>query len=125
LIALAREARQHDVRIDSMSDRRWIYAATVCKLNKHPMSWLLQWSGIREQKQWWDRSLLVISAILLAFSFVLLIFLSIIEAWTRLGWIAVGFGYFVVVLLLFFGSQHLEEWQLRREIEKYRFGSED
>ena len=50
LIALAKEARQHDIRFDPMSDRKWRYAAAACKLHMHPMSWLLQWSGIREQK---------------------------------------------------------------------------
>ena len=125
LIALAKEARQHDVRVDSMSDRRWRYTATVCKLNKHPMSWLLHWSGIREQKPWWDRSLLIISATLLVSCFVAIIFLGIAETWTRLGWIAGGLGYFVVVLLLFFGFRYIGKWQLRREVEKYRLGSED
>ena len=125
LIALAKEARQHDVRVDPMSDRRWRYAATICKLNKHPMSWLLRWSGIREQKPWWDRLLLIISATLLAFCFVAVIFLGIVETWTRVGWIAGGLGYFVVVLLLFFGSRHIEEWQLKREVENYRLASQD
>jgi hypothetical protein len=125
LIALAKEARQHDVRVESMSDHRWRYAATVCKLNKHPMSWLLQWSGIKEQKPWLDGSLLIISATFLVFCFVAIIFLGIVETWTRLGWIAGGLGYFVMVLLLFFGSRHIEEWKLRREVEKYRLTSRD
>jgi hypothetical protein len=125
LIALAKEARQHDVRVDSMSHRKWRNAATVFKLNKHPMSWLLRWSGIREQKPWWDGSLLIISATLLVFCFVAIILWGIVETWTRLGWIAVGLGYFVVVLLLYFGSRHIEEWQLRREVEKYRLASQD
>jgi hypothetical protein len=125
LIALAKEARRHDVRVDLMSDRKWRYAATVFKLNNHPMSWLLRWSGITEQKSWWDRSLLAISAALLAFCFVGMIFLGIVETWTRLGWIAGCAGYFVVVLLLYFGSRHLEERRLRREVEKYRLASQD
>lgn len=125
LIALAKEARNHDVRVGSKSDREWRYAATVCKLNRHPMSWLLRWSGIREQKPWWDRSLLIISAILLVFCFITMILLGIVETWTRLAWVAGGLGYFVVVLLLYFGSRHVEEWQLRREVEKYRLASQD
>jgi hypothetical protein len=125
LIALAKEARQYDVRVDSTGDRRWRYAATVCKLNRHPMSWLLRWSGIREQKPWWDGLLLIISASLLVFCFVAMIFLGIVETWTRLGWIAGGLGFFVVVLLLYFGSRHFEDWHSRREIEKYRLASPD
>jgi hypothetical protein len=125
LIFLAKAARQHDFRLDSMSERKWRYAATVCKLNKHPMSWLLRWSGIREQKPWWDLSLLIICAILLVFYFLALILVGIIETWTRLGWITGGLGYFVVVLLLFFGSRHIEDWQLRREVDKYRLASQD
>jgi hypothetical protein len=120
LIVLAKEARQRDVQVDSTSDRTWRYAATVCKLNRHPMSWLLRWSGIREQKPWWDRSLLIISATLLVFYFVAMIVLGIAEMWTRLGWIASGVGFFVVVVLLYFASRQIEDWQLRREVEKYR-----
>lgn len=125
LIALAKEARQQDVRIDPMSDREWRYWAAVCKLNRHPMSWLLRWSGIREQRPWWDRSLLIISAALLVFFFGALIFLGILQTWTRLAWIAGGLGYFVVVVLLYFGSRHIEEWELRREVDKYRLAPQN
>jgi hypothetical protein len=120
LIALAKEARQYDLRLDSTSDRRWKYAATVCKLNRHPMSWLLRWSGIKEHKPWWDRSLLIISAILLTSCFIALMFLGIVDTWTRLGWIIAALTYFVVSLLLYFGSRHIEEWRLRRAVEKYQ-----
>lgn len=125
LIALAKEARRDDLRVDSMSDRKWRYAATVCKLHKHPMSWLLRWSGIREQKLWWDGSLLIISAILLVCCFLALILWGIVETWTRLGWITGGLGYFVLVLLVFFGSRYIEDWQLRREVDKYRLTARD
>ena len=30
-----------------------------------------------------------------------------------------------MVLSLYFGSQRIEEWQLRREVEKYRIASQD
>jgi hypothetical protein len=125
LIALAKEARNQDVRVESESDRKWRYAATLCKLNRHPMSWLLRWSGIREQRPWWDRSLLFISATVLVFCFLAMILLGIIETWTRLEWVAGGLGYLMVVLSLYFGSQYVAEWQLRREVEKYQLASQD
>ena len=62
---------------------------------------------------------------MLVLCFVAMIFLGIDESWMRLGWIAGGLGYFVLVLLLFFGSRHIEEWQLRRELEKDRLASQD
>jgi uncharacterized membrane protein YqjE len=119
LIDLAKDARHYDLELDSTSDREWKFVASVCKLNRHPMSWLLRWAGIREQKSWWDRSLLIISAIFLAFCFVAVMVLGIVETWPRLGWIAAGLGYFVVLLFLYFASRHIGDWQLRREIDKY------
>ena len=89
------------------------------------MSWLLQWSGIKEQKPWWNRSLLIISATSLAFCFVAIIFLGIVETWTRLGWIAGGLGYVLLVLLLFFGSRHIEKWQLTHRGREVWLGSQD
>jgi hypothetical protein len=120
LIALAREALRYDVRRDSASDREWRYAATVCKLHGHPMLWLLHWAGIKEQKAWWDRALLIMSAILLTFCFLAFMLLGIVETWTRLSWITACLGYFVLALLLYFSCRYVEEWQLRREIQKYR-----
>jgi hypothetical protein len=120
LIALAKEARERDVQIDSTSDRTWRYAATICKLNQHPMSWLLRWSGIREQKPWWDGLLLISSAILLTVCFIAVMVLGIVETWTRLGWIVAALGLFIASLLLHFGSRRIEEWQLRRAVDKYR-----
>jgi hypothetical protein len=125
LIAVAKEARQRDNRVGSISDRKWRYAATVCKLNRHPMSWLLHWAGIREENSWWDRSLLIISATFLALCLITIILLGIIDAWTRSTWIAGGIGYCVLVLSLYFGTRHLEDRQLRRDVEKYRLVSQD
>jgi hypothetical protein len=119
VIALTKEARRYDSQRDSTSDREWRYAASVCKLNRHPMSWLLRWAGIKEQKPWWDRSLLIISAILLTFCLLAFILLGIVN-WTRLGWITAGLGYFAVTFSLYFSCRYVEEWQLRREIVKYR-----
>ncbi len=59
LIALARDARHNDVRVNPASDLEWMCAVAVSKLNRHPMSWLLRWAGMKERKPWWDRPLLV------------------------------------------------------------------
>lgn len=118
LIALAKEARQDDLQLDPTSDRRWIQAATVCKLNRHPMSWLLRWSGVREHEPWLDRLLLIISSALLTCCFLAVMFVGIVESWTRLGWISAASGFFAVSLLLYFGSQYIEGWHLKRALEK-------
>lgn len=119
LIALAKQARQYDIRLDSVSDRKWRYVATVCKLHRHPMLWLLRWSGIKEDKSWWDRVLLIVCALVLTLCFLALMLLGIIEDWTRLGWTITGIGYFAISFMVYFASRHVEERRLRREIEKY------
>jgi hypothetical protein len=67
LIALARDARHNDVRVNPASDLEGMCAVAVSKFNRHPMSWLLRWTGRKERKPWWDRPLLVGVSLLVTF----------------------------------------------------------
>ena len=120
LIALAKKARRRSIGSGyPRQDSQWIFAAAVCKLNHHPMFWLLQWAGVKDPRARWDRLLLVISALLI----VSIVTLSVlVEIWTRSlwAWVCLGVGFLVGAVLLYVGSRHLEERQLKRIIEKSR-----
>jgi hypothetical protein len=90
------------------------------KLNRHPMSWLLGWAGIKEHRSWWDRPLLVATALLfIGITSALMIFAEI-GSGSRLRWIGFGVAYIGILLLLYFASRRIEEWQLKQSIKKYR-----
>jgi len=123
LIALAKEARQSDLRLNPTSELDWKFAVAVSKLNRHPMSWLLRWAGMTERKPWWDRPLLVGAALMFTTITFALMWFAEVGSGSRLGWIAFGVGYIGMLLLLYFASRHIEEWQLKHTIEKCRSNS--
>jgi len=123
LIALAREARRSDLRINPTSELDWKFAVAVSKLNRHPMSWLLRWAGVKERKPWWDRLLLVGAALTFTSITFALMWSAGVGSGSRLGWIVFGTVYISMLLLLYFASRHIEEWQLKHTIEKYRSSS--
>jgi hypothetical protein len=123
LIALARNARRNDQRVNPASDLEWKFAVAVSSLNRHPMSWLLHWAGMKQPRPWWDRLLLIGASLLFTFLLVALILFGEIETATRLRWLGIGVGYIVMLLLVYFASRHIGEWQLTKIIEKYRRSS--
>jgi hypothetical protein len=90
LIALARDARHNDVRVNPASDLEWMCAVAVSRLNRHPMSWLLRWAGMKEREPWWDRPLLVGVSLLVTFLVMALIVFAQVETGTRLRWVGRG-----------------------------------
>jgi hypothetical protein len=120
LIALARDARRNDVRVNPASDLEWKCAVAVSKLNRDPISWLLGWAGMKERRPWWDRPLLLGVSLLFTFLLMALMLSGQAETGTRLRWVGVGVGYVGMLLLLYFASRHIEEWQLKQTIEKCR-----
>ena len=108
------------MRVNPASDLEWMCAVAVSKLNRHPMSWLLRWAGMKEPKPWWDRPLLVGVSLLFTFLLMALMVFGQVETGTRLRWVGVGVGYVGILLLLYFASRHIEECQLKRTIEKCR-----
>src|SRR5579871_518536 len=63
LCVLAKAARRNDVQLNPAS-LDWEFAFAVAKLNQHPLSWLLQWAGVKQHRPWWDRWLLIVAALL-------------------------------------------------------------
>jgi hypothetical protein len=120
LIALARDARRNDHRANPASDLEWKFAVAVSSLNRHPISWLLRWAGMKQPRPWWDSLVLIGASILFVVVLVALILFGEIESGTRLRWVGVGIGCIAMLLLLYFASRHIEEWQLMKIIEKYR-----
>lgn len=123
LIALATDARRNDQRVNPASDLGWKFAVAVSFLNRHPMSWLLRWAGMKQPRPWWDRLLLIGASLLFTSLLMALILFGEIENGTRLRWLGIGVGYILMLLLVYFASRHIEEWQLTKIIEKYRRSS--
>jgi hypothetical protein len=120
LCTLAKAAHHNDLRVNPASALDWEFATSVTKLNGHPMSWLLQWAGLKVHRPWWDRPLLVGASLLFTLFLMALMLFGEIETGTRVRWVVVGVGYIVMLLLVFFASRHIEEWQLKQIIEKCR-----
>jgi drug/metabolite transporter (DMT)-like permease len=82
--------------------------------------WLLQWAGVIVRRPVWDRWLLIAAALLLMSSVATAALLAGTEPWTPFRWAGVGAVYIVVLILLYYASRRIEEWQLRRNIEPSR-----
>ena len=127
LCSLAKNARLHDSRTRPESAHDWEFAAAVLQLERHPMSWLLNWAGMKKRRPRWDRLLLVCTALLIVLTFLFgAIALSVLaegrqEVWRRILLIAGGCICTVVVILLYVAVQRLEKRRLKQMIEKYRF----
>jgi hypothetical protein len=119
LIALARHARRDDSQ-NPASDAEWKIAFIVAKLNRHPMSWLLAWAGMKERTPWWDRAGLIATALLLTGILLALAIFVDVGGGTQLRWIASCAVYVALLLVLWRVSRCIEVWQLRRALEKYR-----
>ena len=122
LTALAKGAYRGDREMNSGS-HEWEFALNVSKLNRHPICWLLQWAGVKQQSPWWDRWLLVAAALLFIMAFVPLMILVIDKGWIWWRWTIMGTGYIGLVLLMRLASQRIEERQLRQNIERSRSAS--
>lgn len=128
LCNLARQAYKSDTTIGTESERQWNFAAAVLRLNGHPMSWLLQWAGIKLRKAAGsaDGCLLLTTAILLIVvsAFVLIPLLhfgsGLAEAWKIIVWILSGFFCAGLLVALYFWTRRLEVWEGKKTVEKYR-----
>jgi hypothetical protein len=112
LCALAKAARRNDLRLNPALALDWDFAAAVSKLNAHPMSWLLQWAGVKGRRPLWDGWLLIAAAQLAG-----------TEPWTPFQRAGVGAVFIAILVLLYFASRRSEEWQLKQNIERCRRSS--
>jgi hypothetical protein len=123
LIGLAKGAHLNDLRLNPASALDWEFAAAVAKLNRHSRSKLLQWAGVKVRRPWWDRWLLIAAALLFIFSVATVALLMGSEPWTPFQSAGVGAVYIGGLVLLYFASRWIEEWQLNQDIERCGRGS--
>ena len=83
----------------------------------------VRWAGVKEHKPWWDRPLLVVTALTFTSVTFALMWFAEVGSGSRSGWIAFDVGYIGMLLLFYFASRHIEEWQLKHTIEKHRSNS--
>ena len=128
LCVLARNAYRQHTSQDPDAIRQWSFAASVLKLNRHPMMWLLRWAGIKTKKAstFADQSMLLATALLfIAVMMAGFIVIPVLAeghgpAWTRALWIAATALYVAVIGLAYLFTRGLERWQDRRTVEKFR-----
>jgi hypothetical protein len=120
LCTVARDAHNSDARLNPASSVDWEFAVAVLKLNRHPMSWLLRWAGMKEHRPWWDRWALVVAALLVAFCFAALMLIAENDPSSRFRWAGIGAGCIAILILQYFASRWIEERQLKQTIERCR-----
>lgn len=122
LCTLAKAARRNDITLNPAS-LDWDFAFAVTKLNRHPLSWLLQWAGVKQRRPWWDRWLLIIAAVAFIAATIPLMLLVIDRpgAWWR--WAIVFIGYIGAVMAMYFAARRIEKRQLELNVERCRGAS--
>jgi hypothetical protein len=126
LCALARNARLHDIRTRPEAARDWDFSAAVLQLERHPMSWLLDWAGKRKRRPRWDGLLLFSTALLVVLLFVFgAIAMSVLtegrtDLWKRSLLILGGGIYGAIVISLYVAVQRFQKRRLKQVIEKCR-----
>jgi hypothetical protein len=124
LCRVTKAALISDLNTHSEANIDWQFASAVLRLNRHPMSRLLQWAGLKDRRPWWDQWLLLITAIFLVACGVLAI--SSFDAnkpAERAAWAALICVYALVIAVLHFGLRQLDRWQLKRTIKTGRTAS--
>jgi hypothetical protein len=122
LCALAKDARLKDLAQNPTS-LDWDFAFSVAKLNGHPLSWLLQWAGVKQRKPWWDRCLLVFAALLFVAATMLLLFLVVDKPPVLWRWVVFVVLYVGLILFMHSASRRIERRQLKQNIERFRNAS--
>jgi hypothetical protein len=120
LCALARAAylKDHNINPESLD---WEFAFAVLTLNPHPMWGVLHSADVKTyQRSLWDQLFVIIAALFPVIAVILL-------AWnaprTLLRWAGILCGTVAIVLLIYFASRQIEQWQLENHIERCRLAS--
>jgi len=119
-LAKAVYLRDHQINPPSLE---WEFAFAVCTLKRHSMSGLLHSAGMKQFKPWWDAPLLIVGAFLYIAAVMALMFFEGNGPWTRFQWLEVGSGCVAATLAMHFASRRIEDYQLRKHIEKCRVAS--
>jgi len=122
LCELAKAAYSRDLKTNPGSAVIWKFAYATSQLNRHPMSWLLHWAGVKERRPWWDRWLLAGAGLLFVVIELLVMALGeyLGESWTRMKWTVVGGGCTALLVLFYFISRRVEDRLWKQTVERYR-----
>jgi hypothetical protein len=118
LCALTKAAHRNDLQLNP-GDNRWLFAKAVTERHKHPVSWLLDWAGVKLRRPWWDKFLLVGGALASIILWMVLVFIGL-ETHMRFRWLVMIAGAAVLIVAIGLGTRWSERSQLGRSIEKYR-----
>jgi hypothetical protein len=120
LCALAKAAYLNDRKINPES-LDWEFAFGVFRLNRHPMWGVLHSAGVKMYRRpLWDQLFVIIAALFPVIAVILL-------AWngprTLFQWAEILCGTVAIMLLIYFASRQIEQWQLENHIERCRLAS--
>ena len=120
LCALAKATYLTDCKIYPESlDREFAFA--VFRLCRHPMWGVLHSAGVKMYRRpLWDQLFVIIAALLPLIALILLV-----ANGTRaiFGWAGILCGTVAIMLLIFFASRQIEQWQLENHIERCSLAS--
>jgi hypothetical protein len=120
LCALAKAACLNDRKINPES-LDWEFAFAVFKLNRHPMWGVLHSAGVKMYRRpLWDQLFVIIAAL---FPLIAVILLVSNGTRTIFGWVGILCATVAIMLLIYFASRQIEQWQLENHIEKCRLAS--
>jgi hypothetical protein len=120
LCALAKTAYLNDRKINPES-LDWEFAFAVFKLNRHPMWGVLHSAGVKmNRRPLWDQLFVIIAAL---FPLVAVIILASNGLRTIFQWAGILCGTVAIMLLIYFASRQIEQWQLENHIERCRLAS--
>jgi hypothetical protein len=124
---LAKNAHKHDLTFYSNAAKRWNFAAAILQSHHHPMSWLLNWAGIRvTEARVSDRFLLVLTALVLVTLLLggILVLAGVAEGqteiWKWIDWIAGAIGLAAVAVAVYLFTKRMEKRQQQNIVERYR-----
>jgi hypothetical protein len=120
LCTLAKAAHRQDLQLNP-NDCNWQFAKAVAELNRHPISWLLGWAGVKIPRPKWDGCLLIVAALVSISVWMVLMFVGT-ETRIRFRWVIAAIGCAVVLATMLFGTRWLEKSQLQRTIQRCRRG---
>jgi hypothetical protein len=120
LCALAKAANLNDHKINPES-LDWEFAFGVFRLKGHPMWGVLHSAGVKMYRRpLWDQLFVIIAALFPVIAVILL-------AWngprTVFQWAGILCGTVAIMLLIYFASRQIEQWQLKNHVERCRLAS--
>ena len=120
LCALAKAAYLNDHKMNPES-LDWEFAFAVFTLNRHPMWGVLQSAGVKMYRRpLWDQLFVIIAAL---FPVIAVILLAWNGSQTQFRWAEILCGTVAIMLLVYFASRQIEQWQLEHQIERCRLAS--